>query len=327
MAEAAQINDPQERAERELLLQDEYGKLINGLVEQNSQVRLNLQESAFEDLSRLYDKDIKEYQNMTEAETDALMNGLVPQWESGVQAMADAFAGEGGFLPVCRDALEELRDKTHEYEEDLDELQRQAGQDFDEIQQGIDYTIDETEDLLYANEDLIGSYEDEMDAIEDVIRQLDRLVDKYHEARDAAIQAAQAAYEYSSDQNRKAADAAKEEANLSHATARYNESAEAAAKAANDAYNAEKSKTGNAGDGNLTVGEAVTYSGKYYYDSYGTDPVGSRYSGVVNGVVVDRITNNPYGIHIHSADGKYMDLGWVKKSQLSGYDTGGYTGA
>ena len=196
MAEAAQINDPQERAERELLLQDEYGKLINGLVEQNSQVRLNLQESAFEDLSRLYDKDIKEYQNMTEAETDALMNGLVPQWESGIQAMADAFAGEGGFIGVCRDALENLNDATKDYEESLDDLQDAANQDFDSISDGIDDTIDRTEDLLYQNEDLIESYEEEMDAIENVIDQLDDLVDKYNEAREAAIAATQAAYEY-----------------------------------------------------------------------------------------------------------------------------------
>lgn len=79
MAEAAQINDPQERAERELLLQEQYGELINGLVEQNSQVRTNLQESAFEDLSRLYDEDSKAYQDMVNMETDALMNQLVPQ--------------------------------------------------------------------------------------------------------------------------------------------------------------------------------------------------------------------------------------------------------
>ena len=70
----------------------------------------------------------------------------------------------------------------------------------------------------------------------------------------------------------------------------------------------------------------ATYTGKYYYDSRGTAPAGSKYSGVKNGIIVDRINNNAYGVHIKSADGKYNDLGWVKKSQLSGYDTGGYTG-
>jgi hypothetical protein len=42
MAEAAQINDPVARSERELLLQNQYEQLINGLTEQNTTVRENL---------------------------------------------------------------------------------------------------------------------------------------------------------------------------------------------------------------------------------------------------------------------------------------------
>lgn len=82
------------------------------------------------------------------------------------------------------------------------------------------------------------------------------------------------------------------------------------------------------GDGKLAIGDTATLSGSYYYDSAGTSPTGSKYSGVANGVVVDKITGNgnAYSVHIHSADGKYTDLGWVKPEQLSGYDTGGYTG-
>lgn len=82
------------------------------------------------------------------------------------------------------------------------------------------------------------------------------------------------------------------------------------------------------GDGVLSVGDTATLTGSYYYDSAGTNPSGSKYSGVANGVVVDKVTSNgnAYSVHIHSADGKYGDLGWVKPSQLSGYDTGGYTG-
>jgi hypothetical protein len=75
------------------------------------------------------------------------------------------------------------------------------------------------------------------------------------------------------------------------------------------------------------VGDTVTYTGKYYYTSSGKNPTGSKYSGVENGVIVDKLNNNSYGVHIKSSDGKYGDLGWVKKDQVSGYDTGGYTGS
>jgi hypothetical protein len=90
------------------------------------------------------------------------------------------------------------------------------------------------------------------------------------------------------------------------------------------------SSSGSGGNGIPEVGDRVTFTGQYYHDSWGKEPAGSYYSGVKDGVVIDPKTNaknkGSYAYHIKSADGKYPDLGWVAKSQLSGYDTGGYTG-
>lgn len=86
------------------------------------------------------------------------------------------------------------------------------------------------------------------------------------------------------------------------------------------------------GDEVPKVGDKATLSGWYYYDSYGKNPAGNRYSGVKNGVIIDAYSAKKYGgngrntggydVHIKSADGKYGDLGWVKLSQLKGYATG-----
>ena len=86
------------------------------------------------------------------------------------------------------------------------------------------------------------------------------------------------------------------------------------------------------GDGKPRVGDKATLTGWYYYDSYGKNPAGNRYSGVKNGVVIDAYSAKKYGgngrntggfdVHIKSADGKYGDLGWVKLSQLKGYAGG-----
>lgn len=86
------------------------------------------------------------------------------------------------------------------------------------------------------------------------------------------------------------------------------------------------------GDGKPRVGDKATLTGWYYYDSYGKNPAGNRYSGVKNGVIIDAYSAKKYGgngrntggydVHIKSADGKYGDLGWVKLSQLKGYATG-----
>lgn len=319
MAEAAQINDPVARSERELLLQTQYEQLINGLTEQNATVRENLHESAFDDLSRLYDVDVANFQNMSDEEKDVLMGDLLPYWESGVQHMTDVFAGEGGFLGVCKDAFEQLHDATKDYEDGLDELENTGRINFESIGEGIDENINRTQQLINDNTELINTYEQELSAIGNVIAQLDGLIDKYNSARDAAVAATKAAYEYWSQQQREAAAAAGNANGGSGANT--NSDSNNSSNSANDSGNGSGS-----GDGNLVVGETATYSGKYYYDSYGTAPAGSRYSGVADGIVVDKITNNPYGIHIHSADGKYRDLGWIKKAQLSGYDTGGYTG-
>lgn len=81
--------------------------------------------------------------------------------------------------------------------------------------------------------------------------------------------------------------------------------------------------SGSGGDGNLTVGETVTYTGGLYYeDSYGNGKTGSRGPG--KKVKVTQIKDGrPYPIHVMSSDSAY---GWLTKGQLSGYDTGGYTG-
>lgn len=319
MAEAAQINDPNARAERELLLQEQYGELINGLVEQNETIRSNLRDSAFEDLARLYEIDVSNFQNMSDEEQEILMSDLIPYWDSGVQHMADVFAGEGGFLGVCQEAFEQLHDATKDYEDGLTDLETTAGISFDNINDGIDDAIFKTEDLLNKNDELINAYQEEMDAIASVISQLDSLIAKYTAAKNEAIAATEAAYKYWVQEQQRAANAAA--GNSSGGSGGSGSSS-----GSGSGYGGSGSGSGRSGDGNLTVGDVATYSGSYYYDSYGTAPSGSRYSGVAGGIVVDKINNNPYGVHIHSSDGKFRDLGWVKKSQLTGYESGGYTG-
>lgn len=86
------------------------------------------------------------------------------------------------------------------------------------------------------------------------------------------------------------------------------------------------------GDGVPRVGDVVTFTGKYYYDSWGKRPAGSLYSGVKDGVVIDSYSSKDFGgsarytgdlkVHIKSRDGRYGDLGWVRLSQISGYAKG-----
>ena len=143
MAEAAQINDPEQRAAKELLIKEQYSDLINSLVEKNENLQANMYQStmshlfdlynqnienyedmsaeqkeildqfinaetdlsnaAFDNLFNLYNINIEGFKNMTDEQKDILMNSMIPQWNSGVQQMADKITGEGGFLPTCKD--------------------------------------------------------------------------------------------------------------------------------------------------------------------------------------------------------------------------------
>ena len=75
------------------------------------------------------------------------------------------------------------------------------------------------------------------------------------------------------------------------------------------------------------VGDKVKFvSGKYYYDSMGKNPTGSKYLG--KEVYVTSINSKSNATHpYHISTGKTLgsgDLGWTKLDQISGYATGKY---
>ena len=207
LAEAAQINDPEKRARAELEINEQYGELINSIVEGNEVVRTNLRESAFDELVNLHQMELEEVEALSQAEKDIMLEEMIPQWTSGVQTMADTFAGEGGFIPTCKDALDELDGATKDYEDSLVDLQYQGGFTFNDIVAGENEAIYTAQGLLQANSDLINTYQAELQAINGVIGQLQSLVTQYNAARDAANAAADAAYRYWAALNNQAANA------------------------------------------------------------------------------------------------------------------------
>lgn len=86
-------------------------------------------------------------------------------------------------------------------------------------------------------------------------------------------------------------------------------------------------KSTSSGDGKPKVGDKVKFvSGKYYYDSQGKKPLGSKNRG--KEVYITSINTKSWATHpYHVSTGKKLgsgDLGWLKLDQLSGYATGKY---
>ena len=324
----------EERQERVKLLQEQYGELINGLVEQNETIKQNLHESTFMALEGLYEadaesfkemtgKEIEAFRNLTESEKDLVINDLIPQWDSGIQHMADVFAGEGGLIPTCKDAFRELDQVTKDYQDSLDNLESAAGVDFDSIAAGYDENIEKAQDLLYANDDLINKYTEEINAILDVISQLEDLIGKYGEAQAAAIAATEAAYAFVTAQKESAAAAAGADSGSGGSGSGGSGSSGKNSGSGSGSSGGSGGSGSGGGDGVPRVGDVVTYTGGlYYYDSYGTKPTGSRGPG--KKVTITNLNPGaPKPIHVQSSDSAY---GWLTQSQISGYDTGGYTG-
>ena len=83
-------------------------------------------------------------------------------------------------------------------------------------------------------------------------------------------------------------------------------------------------------NGNAEIGDAVTYNGGAFW--YRSNPLSGDPHGTTSAGSTVYITNiNPNGKYpYHISRGPHLgsgDLGWLSLSQLSGYDTGGYTGS
>lgn len=345
MAEASQINDPEKRAAKELLIKQQYSDLINGLVEKNENLQTNLYQStmshlfdlydqntanyedmsveqkeildqfinaetnltgaAFDNMFDLYNINIEQFKSMTDEQQDILMNSMIPQWNSGIQQMADKIAGEGGFTGVCKNAFEELDQATEDYMTGLEELQKNANVSFEDVKNGIDNVVIETEKLLDNNSELINQYSDEIDAIRSVINELDDLITKYKDAEAAAKAASEEAYKYwQEEQNRNAsadniidAPVEEEEIPITNPTPVTPAPAEPPKPS-------------------LSLGSYVSVKPgtKWYADSWGGGSWGYARAGSIA-----YTSSGPYGYNIGG-------LGWVRKSDIVGYDTGGYTG-
>lgn len=103
-------------------------------------------------------------------------------------------------------------------------------------------------------------------------------------------------------------------------------------------YGRSSSSSGSGGEGDSVdpssyrAGDLIGYTGKYYNDSYGEDPVGNWYSGEQGAVRISSFSGEPYGhpegevgeysVHIETPNGGH--LGWIRPDQM--FDTGGYTG-
>lgn len=139
----------------------------------------------------------KKFGQLNENEKKALTQGddsMKSIWNTALEDMSSKYNEE--FIPKVQSGMQKILDQNTQYHDELEQIESAAGISFDEIESGLDKNIGKTEDLIVNNDELIGTYENEADAVREVENGLIALVDAYDQARQAAIDAAQAAYDY-----------------------------------------------------------------------------------------------------------------------------------
>lgn len=225
--------------------------------------------------------------------------------------LANMTANAGKFEDYFSQAMNEAENAMTQYQDTVSNVANETGTNLDNLKDYIDNVSQSTDDCREQGLEAVEEMWDQIDVIQDLSQQYLDLADSVYEyieaLRDLARETAQTME-----------DEANRKDDLPSATAPDNSSSSSTNKPSS-------SGTEQTGGGNNIpeVGDEVTYlGGWYYHDSYGTDPAGKRGAG--KKVKITRIVKgNPYPIHVQSNNSAY---GWLKESQISGFDTGGYTG-
>lgn len=328
----------QERIERLALLREQYGEYINDKTTENLVVRNNLMESAFADLAALYNTDVENYNQMSIDEQNILMGDLVPAWESGIQQMADKVAGEGGFIPVCEDAFNDITDATKAYKDELDDMAQTAGFDLTDVKNGVDDLGYSFEDLITDNEELTSRMYDELDAIQLLRAEAHALVEEYKAVYDAAKLAISGIHSFVQAQQGQAAgdsstsgygsDSGSSSGNTSSSSSNRNRNNSNTS----NSNSSSNTRTGNKGieqpDEDLIEGIAGNI---WVYETWGNDPY--RHNNILakfgkeRGEKIYRAVQAKFNSGYGYNGGLQHNWEYYKKYSLSSFRSGGYTGS
>jgi hypothetical protein len=215
---------------------------------------------------------------------------------------------------MMRLAIFDIQKATQEYEKELQILQAKAEVNFKALGQMIDTTSQKVEKLDDVTEDMAIKAEqyilDLRDAVSEVANEWENVIKKIQEAI-AALKSYLGMEDEEEEQQQNA---------LGH-----EELPDLPKPKPTPSPNPSPTPSGG-GNGKLEAGDTATLAwGAYTSDQNGAKPWGTLHQGEKNGVKVEKIRNDgPWGVHITDLSGGW--LGWVKPEQLTGYDTGGYTG-
>ena len=306
---------------------------LNDLSEEQKQAIKDLKESGIEDFEDLRDK-VADVVNGTA--DDSLKNQISSaigeakeNWNTDLTDMISKVVGnEDSLKEATTGAIDEIKKAWEEYQKKVEGVTKDTGNSYDDMKNRIDAINKATQDLNGQTDTAIDKFKKEMEAIAEVTKAFQKQreeIEKNIKAYGDLIGKIDAAIKKK-----------KEEASGVTTSGGNGGSGSGGSGSGSGGGNSSpppSKPSGPQGNGIPEKGDVVTFTtGTYKTDAWGTSPSGSYLRGISGGVQIDRVykgNGSTYNYHIKGAGQyakNYSDLGWVSQSQITGFDTGGYTG-
>lgn len=314
----------EERLERLEEINKLYNEKIQNITDQAVTAQTNLYDSGATELAKIWDEQGKDFQNLSDEEQRILVEEMLPQFETGVNEMIDKFSGPGGFEDTTTGSMDALSQATQDYQNDLDDVENQAGITFDEIRNGQDDVLDRMPDMINDAEDYVEVMQDELSELQDINEELKKKLDYYKQIQIEAKKAATEAYNYWLKEQQIAAEKYAQE------NAKNNNNAGGNNGNAGNGNNNNNNK-GHSGSSNRTLNQDTMNGIAGAIWIWGSDKSGwgtgeTRWARLREkfGAGYDKQVQDYINSHQNSSNWK--DWNSLKNYYYGSFDTGGYTG-
>ena len=243
-------------------------------------------------------------------------------WGISVSDMISQMISTGGFKDASTQAIQGVQDKWTEYQGKVQEIQEATGTDLNTIKTNIKNVDKATEELNKETVALTNKFKEEMTAVTN-------LTNAYKGYRAEIQNTIKELTNYVAEIN-KVIDALKRKNDTEAQANKKPSTSGGTSSGGSSGSSSSGSSSGAASPPAIKVGSRVTLKPgtRWYYDSYGASPMGTVDSYHAKNSLQITTTNSDskagYPINVGPGPGQYV--GWIRKSDIVGYDTGGYTG-
>lgn len=318
MAEIEAMADGEEKDRLKQLTVDNYNRVMADLMKQSELVESHINELVSGPLTEIMDAEKQLFEGDS---------GISTQILKLTATLRESIEGEGGITEITGKALEGISEKASEYKVSLEQIEIATGKAFDKLsdEEYIKQVKGRIDDLTGATNKLASAWDTTLGKIKEVIEKMDEAIEK-NEHVQAALKALEDSEKVEQKENQAAGDAA-EQGNkeiiqpVPEPEPVKTETEDGGGKKDTGGTGGKK----GTGNGKVEVGDKVTIKSSYAASKGGKYISNPKYKKGSK-LYIQKISGSWVHIGTKKAMNSSTQVGWIKKKDISGYDTGGYTG-